>query len=392
MKHILSSTALFSSIIFFLISCQETKEVMNKTHFKFVLTDSIKINLIGDIRIYDYNIVKKRYLFMNKSTKTVFQTDAKGNIISQFSVDEGDKGYSNKRINNIGYIGDSLIAMTTPKGIFLVDDNGNIKKHLKQEFNSLRTDIKSSIKEFMFQGHPFIACVYSFNFNISKLKHKDLRNEEFYHNFRHITFCDLKNDTCIIKIPYEPNSLFMKFDYYYEHSFTFYDYNSFDSSLYILHTPDPTILVYSAKDSFKLTKSIPIRSDYFKITEKSPFKEDKNYNSDKFLMVNSGFTGVHALENMIITTYHTGIPEDKFENVYSLTDINKLFAQYEKLYAQVFIDGEKQGADIPIPYNEYSIAIATSQDHIVMYPYSLRIERPNYSVFNIYRLSKVNEN
>jgi hypothetical protein len=365
---------------------------MNKPNFKFELTDSIKINVVGDIRIYDYNIEKNRYLFVNKSNKTVFQTDSKGNIISQFGIGEGDKGYSNKRINNIGYIGDSLIAMTTPKGVFFVDDDGKVKKHLKQEFNSLRTDIKSSIKEFTFQGRPFIACVYLFNFNITKLKHADLRSKEFYQNFRHITFCDLENDTCAIKIPYEPNSIFMKFDYYYEHSFTFYDYNSLDSSLYILHTPDPTILVYSAKDNFNLVKSIPIQSNHFKITEKSPFKEDRSYNSDRFLMINSGFTGIHTFENMIITTYHTGIPEDKFENIYSLGDVNKLFPQYERLYAQVFIDEKKQGGDIPIPYNEYSIAIATSQNHIVMHPYSLRIERPDYSVFNIYKLSKVNEN
>jgi len=385
---------LFAILAISFSSCQiieENNGLARKLNYKFEMVDSIQINIVGDIRIYDYNVKSQRYLFMNKSNKTIFQTDIEGNIIGQFSIDEGDKSYSNKRINNLGYFGDSLIAMTTPGGIFFVDDKGEVKRHLKQKFNSMRSDVKSSIKEFTFQGIPYIVCVYAYNFNTSKTKHTDLRSREFYQDFRHMTFCDLKNDTCVIKIPYEQNSIFMKFDYYYEYGFTFYDYNLFDSSLYIIHTPDPSILVYSAKDSFKLSNSILIQSDHFKVIEKSPFKEDKNYNSDKALMVNSGFTGIHTIGNMIITTYHTGIPEDKFENVHSLVDVNKLFPDYERLYAQVFIDNKQQGQDIPIPHNEYSIAIATSINHIVMYPYSLRVERPDYSLFNIYKLVKINE-
>ncbi|GAB4186064.1 MAG: hypothetical protein OHK0057_32190 [Thermoflexibacter sp.] len=63
--------------------------------------------------------------------------------------------------------------------------------------------------------------------------------------------------------------------------------------------------------------------------------------SNRFYMLDSSFTRINCIKDTVITTYTTGIPKDKFENVHSLADINSLLPKYEKLYAQVFVDGEK---------------------------------------------------
>lgn len=360
--------------------------------YGFVLKDSIVVRQVGALLFADYNSRRETCLFWDYSNAKIVETSIKGEILGQFSLNDEGIAYGGKGITNLGYYRDSLLILINRGGYFFLDRKGKILDRIKDEviFSGNGMNLKLGVVNNI--DNEILISTFKLSYDPSQLKPtadaSSVRNRELHENYKALTFLDLKSKKSDLKIPYEQGSIHKEYKYYYEQNSIYFDYNIYDSKLYVIHNPEEKIWIYDSNgDSLKNIISLGL--DYFKQPILSPFDRDPDYDSRKILSVNSEFKSIHSFGDTVLISYNAGIPENKYKKVDNSAELVPLWAKYGKYYTHLLINGKKVALDTETPYEVTGIAYAHSLNHIIMNTWETRIERPDYSVFFIYKLVKL---
>ncbi len=211
----------------------------------------------------------------------------------------------------------------------------------------------------------------------------------FYNSYKPITLYNTANNTSSQELGFEPYGAHRKFDYYYGNSRSFFDIDSTKKNVYVLHNPDLILYKYSIAKGFPLLKKIPLIPNSYKIEEKGEFHSNEPINMERMLAVNSNYQSFNVMNEYIIASYNTGIPDIEFKKMKSSAQWNEYFSRFDKRYLQVFYKDNKMCKDVEIPNESYAVAFFKSIEEIITVPNAMLIERPNYSVFFVYKLEKI---
>jgi hypothetical protein len=207
----------------------------------------------------------------------------------------------------------------------------------------------------------------------------DFRSRRYHERFKPITMFDVGAATYENMFGYAPQSIFLKFDYYYNTRQMRFDYGYGDSTFYMLHDPEPTIYAYPASQDFALGRAIDLRPEHFKVPLKAKF-DGPEVDMYKSLSVNSTLTSLNVCQNYIFVTYRTGIPVEAYT---SPGDMVNVVPKLDKQYLIVVKDGQKVSTDILMPKGLFSFALANSPDDLIG---AIPMERKDHSVFYVYKL------
>ncbi len=361
-----------------LISCTSNTEQPN-SKLDIILTDSITINSVGKIELVDARQQGQRLLFFNSSTNTVMEADRQGKIYFSF-VRNGDGPEEwGTAIDNIGYYGDTTVVITSMRGYQFYTLQGKFIRRVGEK-NDMGTGGRwKRIRLLKHNGKEKLLSVFKAPVPNELLM--DYRSRRYHELFKPLTMFDIESTTYQNMFGYAPQSIFLKFDYYYNTRQMIFDYSYQDSTFHIVFDPEPRIYSYQANQNFTSAQVIDLKPEHFKVPLKAKF-DGPEVDIYKSLAVNSDLTSLSACQDYIFVTYNTGIPEEEYT---SPGDMANVSGKLMKQYLIVIKDGQKISGDILMPEGLYSFSLANSPDDLIG---AFPMERKGHSVFMVYKLKR----
>jgi hypothetical protein len=371
----------------YLVSCAGSNQDIAhlKPEFTLEKVDSIIVKETERLTILDCNKTKNTLLVYMPQSLSVLEVTMQGEKLNKFSLKDHFELEHGKLIDHIGYYSDSSIVIVTPKGYFFYTMKGALINKIEQTA-PFTAGMFLKIKPLK-QGTENLLVSVRPSFQDPNFNQRNSR--EYYNTFKALTLFNLNKGESHREFGFENNSVFKKFDYYYTNRLYYFDVDSAKKLVYLLYNPNHNVYVYSLNHGIHLDTIVPTQPDYFNLSEKLPFKSSKSGDIDRILGVNSQYYSVNAFDDYIMTSYSTGIPADKYDEMRSATEYTNYFKKYNKNFIQIFKGYKKMGSDIELPQDIYSIAIFKSLDCIIGVTNNLYIERPDGEVFYVYKLKKI---
>lgn len=393
MKNNISYLKCIFLLLPFFTCCQSSKEEPNNSlsNYALIVKDSILVQRVGSLALRDRNQYREEYLFSLGQTHEIIITNRKGDILYSFNpTGEGDKECG-KDFLSVGYFNENSVVVLSKRGYFFYTLDGKFIRKIEDPTPIARTG--GRIKTITINGDTCLISLFKHYFDPQKYDNM-LYKKEYYEQVRLFTLYNLSKKKSDLIIGYEPNGFYRQFKHFYVSTITpQISFNSDDSHFYVLLNPDNNIYVYDTRDSIKLSSTIPIQADYFKLPFLQPFRTQKSAtefeDALKSAALNGSLDGFSVKGDTLLVVYSSGIDESKAKDINSITELNEL-TNSKKSYIQVYIKEEKVSKDIEIPNYLYRIAVFNNSQNIIMQTdFSAITERPNYSVFFICGLQKI---
>lgn len=368
----------------FLFSCSEKQTKIGISpiaSFDFYLKDSIIIDYLGDLFITDFSIKRKTYLSFDFAQNSIIEFSENGKIILHLKFDGDDPNGFGNTIGGLSYFNDSSIVVQGRKGLFFYGHNGRIINKIeggKSPIVLLNGQFKIVQTKINGVDH-LITLSEDISFYYKEQK-------EYYLNKKHFSVFNLNTLEREDVIYFDEKSIYFNDNYYYPRSDALFNYNPTDSMLYVTYNLEKLIYVYSSKD-FQLRKKIETSPINFN----KPTKSTYGVLADdiKSIAIDSRYNNIFISEDTVILQYLIGMKEEDY-SFSSVAELNKASLDYYQTYVEVFVDGEKIGADVKIPEDAIEISYVRSLDYILM-PVNQEkqnIER-DYLVFYVYGLNGI---
>lgn len=360
-----------------LASCTRSSPEQPKNTIALVLSDSILVHAVGKVELVDARQSGQRLLFFNNSTQTIMEVDGQGKTRSSFNRSGGGPEEWGKYVDNIGYYGDTAIVVASMSGYQFYTLSGKFIRRVGERNEMGNMGMWKRIRALKYKGKETLLSV--FKAPVPNELMVDFRSRRYHELFKPITMFDVGSATYENRFGYAPQSIFLKFDYYYNTKQMSFDYSHKDSTFYMIYDPEPKIYAYRASHDFAPSEAIDLNPEHFKVPLRAKF-DGPEVDIYKSLAVNSDITSLNACQNYVFVTYNTGIPEDEYT---SPGDMANVAPNFQKQYLIVVRDGQKISADIPLPKGLFSFALTSSPDDLIG---ALPQERKNYSAFFVYKL------
>ncbi|MEA5259381.1 hypothetical protein VB264_16400 [Arcicella aquatica] len=373
--------ALILSVLLTSCNSKDKNVATFKDDYSFEIIDTLKIKHLGrGIELIDVNKTNGDMLFTSAiRMDTIVQTDSNGNIKNKIKV-SGEGGSEIGFIFNLSYIGDTAILINSNRGFFFYDLNGKaLKGKAIIEKTSLKTlgsnTFNPSIASIKTDTGIVLALQLKNSLNDYQLS--NIHSKESYQNYKSLTFYSLDKHKYINALGFEPESIFMDFDYHYGDINTLFVFNQFNKCFYTLHDPDSKLYKYDV--SLKKIKVIDLEPENFKLPIKYNFS--KNSTSSKHMDVNSSYVYFSTNRDISIVTYRTGIPEDEYNKTNSESEIPELWKKYMKYYALILIDDNKVCNDVPLPYGAVGVTNIIGGSNMILSTNPAITETPDATIF-----------
>jgi hypothetical protein len=360
-----------------LASCTTSSPEQPKDTLALVLADSIVVHSVGKVELVGARQGGQRLLFFNNSTQTVMEVDRQGKVQASFARSGGGPEEWGRYADNVGYYGDTAIVIASTSGYQFYTLTGKFIRRVGEKNEFGNGGMWKRIRALRHKDRETLFSV--FRLPVPKDMVLDYRSRRHHEQFKPITMFDVASATHQNMFGYAPQSIFLKFDYYYNTKEMSFDYDYGDSTFYMLYDPEPTIYAYPASQDFALGQAIDLKPEHFKVPLKAKF-DGREVDIFKSLAVNSDLSSLNVCKNHIFVTYSTGIPEDEYTSPGDMANIAPVL---EKHYLIVVKDGQKISADIQMPKGLYSLALANSPDDLIS---AIPMERGGQSIFHVYKL------
>lgn len=347
-----------------------------------VLADSLFIYKKGRTKVVDH--LANRLLFLHEPTATLIETDLQGKVLNEFSrTGQGDDLWG-EHVDNVGYFDDSTIVVVTTKGYNFYNCKGRFLRRISSRNVMALPPLWRRIRSVHTAGHRYLVSRFKYQELDQAKAVKEFGTKASLVQYQPLTIYDLESDTFRLAFGYEPESIFLKEDYYYPTRNTFFEYNPLDSSVLIVQSPEAKIYRYNAVDNFTLQSvysfvpsrfSVPIKAKYG-----SPIPDIVTA-----LTINSEFTSLHQHQDITLITYQTGVPKE----IYNPLEMqNKTyFGAHSKNYLIALRNYQQIGDAVLLSKTNLSIIYSfVNLNYLVGRSYSNPHEYVDREVFYVYRL------
>ncbi len=341
----------------FFSSCEQPRQTETEiTNISFEVTDSLIVDVLGNLELMDINDAQNRFLLYDYGTSDIIVTDENGAILHRYNK-EGDKpdSYGSFKISRAAYINDTEYLMPGMQGVFHYNINGKLIEKLPLDFEpGFRMSVGSAR-------------------NIQSTESKVVlimpgREQELDENSRHqLELIDLDERRFSPILPFPKDSKFGG-DKYFDPMHTRPVFNFSNNQLLLTFANEAKLFLYSGNNFTKPDTAYALEPEIFYEYEGYAEPNTKGeMHQDRFYY--GSYHQIAPMGDYIYTRYNTGVAPQKVREIINSTEpwsdeFNKAINAEMESYSQLFKDGKKIGSDFKLPDYLGSVTSAFDQENI----------------------------
>lgn len=340
MKQI-AELSLCMLLTFTLIKCGRPTDPTNLKLIDLHFIDTVKVNYDGEILLLS-DIKNGKLVFFDYFAKEILITDLKGNIEYNFNNSLLGSDNFGENIWGVRFQTDTSVTVLSENGYFIYSLKGKIIKKYLHPFEVPKIYITGDFKlGYDYKRKMFISLLTTSTDLSSKLP-------EFYSQIKHLTVFKVDSQKYSWQINYEPESSFLQKEYFTSEWGAHFDISQ--DTIAMIYGRDPIVYLYKLSTFGKVT-SFNTYPEHFKQNVKFKFNENTSDNHKLRLtgFSNSCYRKIFIKKDTVFTSYFSGIPIEVFDKIENLDDYNNLAYKTQKLYLQIFINGDKSYNDFQLP-------------------------------------------
>ena len=281
--------------------------VTNGLTYSVEIVDSIIIRSNNFVEYIDIDLEKRKILFFEEGSRNIIETDLEGNILTELTPWGKGENDIGEIFTSMTYSSRGDIIISTERGYFSFDSDGDNKMLLKDErafpVQLWRRGVELSDGElFLFVDDLF--------YDPRKESYQP-NSREYYEDLRMFSLINKIKESKEFALGVESNSLFMstaKDQFYYPDLYPFY--TKIDDGLAILINPDHKVYIYDT--DLRKNREILVRAEHFKRLENSELRDMPIMN---VWNVNSSYCSLTRVKDNLLLCYREGETESEVQIV-----------------------------------------------------------------------------
>ncbi len=355
------------------LSCSPDPDSTNTHHITIV--DTLFIPVTSSELAYGGRLeAEDVFLFADlEKGITLLEVSRKGALISEWEVGGSGPEKIGSILSAFNYINNTAISLVSERGIYTLDrSSGSLNKEMGHQYSS-PLFIEKRLVRFDSDHEDFLVFVHE-----SIPETPSVNDPAYFQQTINFTVFDRIRDSMSLKIGFEKDSR-LRGEKLQPPVISRLMARR-NNELFCLYSYGSKIYTYDVFDNFKFKESIPLSPDHFTIAK--PGNE-----MIKRLATSSEYTGLVVDNDLILATYRTGIPADHLkEDFQDPRILQELYAEHNKVYAQVVLAGRKMGKDILCPPIVHRVEDALGKDLFLFKPNG-KVEFPDREAYFIGKLA-----
>ncbi|MBN3584499.1 hypothetical protein JYB64_19060 [Algoriphagus aestuarii] len=302
-----------------------------KKEYTWAVVDSLDLNFLGNPMLSDVSPDGSKLLFYDSPSSKIIITDAKGQMLHQFSKKEDTPDSYGYMMERPGFFNQNQLAIYGRNGLFLFTYEGEMQKKIPhpESIGATGSVIHpgKSTESITLQGKRYVLP------KSIRPRNSYPGEQEFYDTYRALELVDVDAEEMTEIIPFEQGSLFLNGKGYYPSDY-FPAHEAKDETLYFVHGGDPQLYVYQlSQKEAKLDTIIQLE-----IPGLTPIEgKDRGEFQKGTVMIFGGtaaIRNIHILDDFLLLDYYAGIDPIKSKEAEAIWNEGKeeeAKAMYKKI-------------------------------------------------------------